>query len=104
MQIPIPNFLTESVRSGPAAIDANRYPFPNSPKSMLRKDRKNPRPYLFRGTIEQGPTFSSFVIPKLAEKIEVKKVARKKVFPMSITPLLVSDCPGCGKTKNIYCG
>ena len=72
---------------------------------MLRKDRKNPRPYLFRGTIEQGPTFSSFVIPKAAEKIDVKKVASKnELFLMSITPTLIRVCPGCGKTKRIYRG
>ena len=85
-------------------INPNSNPFPTSPKSMLSKDRKNPRPYLFLGRIEHGPTFSSFVKPKAAEKIDVKNVARKKVFSMSITPvLLVGDCPGRaknGKWKN----
>ena len=89
MQTPIPNFLPDSVSIGPPAIYANSNPFPPSPKSVLRNDRKNPRPYLFRGTIEQGPTFSSFVIPKAAEKIDVKNVARKKVLVMSITPVLL---------------
>ena len=45
---------------------ANIIPFPAMQHNMLKKISMNPSPYLFRDTIEQGPTFGRNTLGPLA--------------------------------------
>ena len=47
-------------------MPANKYPFPAMQNKMLKKINMNPSPYLFRDTIEQGPTFGRNTLGPLA--------------------------------------
>ena len=47
-------------------MNANNIPFPAMQPKMLKKISMNPSPYLFRDTIEHGPTFSRNTLGSLA--------------------------------------
>ena len=57
---------------------ATNIAFPTSPQRILKKIMKKTKPYLSLGTIGHGPTFNSFVIPKVALNTDDEKVAKKK--------------------------
>ena len=67
-------------------IKATIIPFPAIPVRMLIKTIKKTRPNLSWGTNGHGPNLSSLLIPKLADNIDERKVAKKKGSEVSTTP------------------